>query len=216
MIDTLLIVCFHASKSLRLFYIFLFQADDGIRGRNVTGVQTCALPIFPSVLHTAHRVCSSCFACQGFSSISAVFSLVVTIQTGTPVSCSVLVIRSISSGIFWSCSLVIGPCIPWISGMTLSAIVSTLRAIPERFIASLVAVASQVPTRRCFLVTVVYSASWPSWSQLVSPGSGPLFPATRMGLVRVTPIGWKSHSQGLSPAIARKSIGRALLLVDCG
>src|SRR5438067_3422382 len=25
--------------------IFLFQAEDGIRGRNVTGVQTCALPI---------------------------------------------------------------------------------------------------------------------------------------------------------------------------
>src|SRR5699024_1702559 len=24
---------------------FLFQAEDGIRGRNVTGVQTCALPI---------------------------------------------------------------------------------------------------------------------------------------------------------------------------
>src|SRR5699024_2744363 len=26
--------------------IFFFQAEDGIRGRNVTGVQTCALPIF--------------------------------------------------------------------------------------------------------------------------------------------------------------------------
>src|SRR5438067_8818296 len=26
---------------------FLFQGEDGIRGRNVTGVQTCALPIFP-------------------------------------------------------------------------------------------------------------------------------------------------------------------------
>src|SRR5699024_10120567 len=25
--------------------VFLFQADDGIRDRNVTGVQTCALPI---------------------------------------------------------------------------------------------------------------------------------------------------------------------------
>src|SRR5690625_5578217 len=60
---------------------------------------------------------------------------------------------------FCSCSLVIGPCIPWISGMTLSAIVRMLRVIPDRFIASLVAVASQVPTRRCFLVTVVYSAS---------------------------------------------------------
>src|SRR5277367_2725655 len=26
--------------------IFFFQAEDGIRGRDVTGVQTCALPIF--------------------------------------------------------------------------------------------------------------------------------------------------------------------------
>src|SRR5699024_3352770 len=26
--------------------LFLFQAEDGIRDRNVTGVQTCALPIF--------------------------------------------------------------------------------------------------------------------------------------------------------------------------
>src|SRR5699024_11422761 len=30
---------------LLLFYFF-FQAEDGIRDRNVTGVQTCALPIF--------------------------------------------------------------------------------------------------------------------------------------------------------------------------
>src|SRR5207249_9693922 len=29
---------------------FFFQAEDGIRGRNVTGVQTCALPIFLGVL----------------------------------------------------------------------------------------------------------------------------------------------------------------------
>src|SRR5699024_11502013 len=27
------------------FFIFFFQAEDGIRYRNVTGVQTCALPI---------------------------------------------------------------------------------------------------------------------------------------------------------------------------
>src|SRR5207249_6807990 len=26
--------------------IFFFQAEDGIRDRNVTGVQTCALPIY--------------------------------------------------------------------------------------------------------------------------------------------------------------------------
>src|SRR5699024_11426265 len=28
------------------FHIFFFQAEDGIRDRNATGVQTCALPIF--------------------------------------------------------------------------------------------------------------------------------------------------------------------------
>src|SRR5699024_11290181 len=28
-----------------VIFIFLFQAEDGIRDRNVTGVQTCALPI---------------------------------------------------------------------------------------------------------------------------------------------------------------------------
>src|SRR5699024_3381390 len=28
-----------------LFFCFFFQAEDGIRDRNVTGVQTCALPI---------------------------------------------------------------------------------------------------------------------------------------------------------------------------
>src|SRR5699024_11942771 len=28
-----------------LFCFFFFQAEDGIRDRNVTGVQTCALPI---------------------------------------------------------------------------------------------------------------------------------------------------------------------------
>src|SRR6266704_5598402 len=27
-------------------FFFFFQAEDGIRGRNVTGVQTCALPIW--------------------------------------------------------------------------------------------------------------------------------------------------------------------------
>src|SRR5699024_11403873 len=33
------------SKETRLYYFF-FQAEDGIRDRNVTGVQTCALPIY--------------------------------------------------------------------------------------------------------------------------------------------------------------------------
>src|SRR5690606_40118628 len=29
------------------FYFFFFQAEDGIRDFHVTGVQTCALPIYP-------------------------------------------------------------------------------------------------------------------------------------------------------------------------
>src|SRR5438094_2049833 len=32
------------------FLFFFFQAEDGIRDRTVTGVQTCALPIYPSVV----------------------------------------------------------------------------------------------------------------------------------------------------------------------
>src|SRR5690348_17714037 len=31
-------------------FFFFFQAEDGIRDGRVTGVQTCALPIYPSVI----------------------------------------------------------------------------------------------------------------------------------------------------------------------
>src|SRR5699024_11368247 len=37
-------------KSINCFLIFFFQAEDGIRDRNVTGVQTCALPILVQIL----------------------------------------------------------------------------------------------------------------------------------------------------------------------
>src|SRR5207245_4021927 len=30
---------------MKLFFLFFFQAEDGIRDATVTGVQTCALPI---------------------------------------------------------------------------------------------------------------------------------------------------------------------------
>src|SRR5699024_10019699 len=33
---------------LIVYVIYFFQAEDGIRDRNVTGVQTCALPIYPA------------------------------------------------------------------------------------------------------------------------------------------------------------------------
>src|SRR5699024_11922980 len=35
-----------------------FQAEDGIRDRNVTGVQTCALPILPSAPPATHTSAS--------------------------------------------------------------------------------------------------------------------------------------------------------------
>src|SRR5437867_10505385 len=37
--------CIDASAERNIFVFFFFQAEDGIRARTVTGVQTCALPI---------------------------------------------------------------------------------------------------------------------------------------------------------------------------
>jgi len=39
-----------ARDSMRLGHFVFFQAEDGIRDRDVTGVQTCALPI-SALLH---------------------------------------------------------------------------------------------------------------------------------------------------------------------
>src|SRR5437868_8084102 len=41
---------------LNRMIIFFFQAEDGIRDRNVTGVQTCALPISTMRRMTSARV----------------------------------------------------------------------------------------------------------------------------------------------------------------
>src|SRR5437868_12218374 len=38
-----------------LGYFFFFQAEDGIRDRNVTGVQTCALPICTRIAFDANE-----------------------------------------------------------------------------------------------------------------------------------------------------------------
>src|SRR5690606_40505207 len=40
-------VCYDSMMSLS--FVFFFQAEDGIRDFHVTGVQTCALPIFFSL-----------------------------------------------------------------------------------------------------------------------------------------------------------------------
>src|SRR5260370_9407776 len=45
------------------WFYFFFQAEDGIRDSSVTGVQTCALPIFPV------RARSGFFPVRSFGSI---------------------------------------------------------------------------------------------------------------------------------------------------
>src|SRR2546429_1071460 len=42
--------CVIDDKYFSLFFVFFFQAEDGIRDVAVTGVQTCALPIFQLVV----------------------------------------------------------------------------------------------------------------------------------------------------------------------
>src|SRR5438445_2755049 len=46
------------SSTLMIFSFFFFQAEDGIRDIGVTGVQTCALPIF-----TAAPIASRLLVC---------------------------------------------------------------------------------------------------------------------------------------------------------
>src|SRR5437867_7228439 len=42
--------CHLSSILVFCFVFFFFQAEDGIRDRTVTGVQTCALPIFANAI----------------------------------------------------------------------------------------------------------------------------------------------------------------------
>src|SRR5256886_8019920 len=52
------------------FFFFFFQAEDGIRDLTVTGVQTCALPIFSRISFSLAPERSSIFlvsACVNFS-----------------------------------------------------------------------------------------------------------------------------------------------------
>src|SRR5688572_32531294 len=43
---------------------FFFQAEDGIRDLTVTGVQTCALPIWRGTTHGSKSCCEGCTACS--------------------------------------------------------------------------------------------------------------------------------------------------------
>src|SRR6266513_349302 len=46
-------------------FFFFFQAEDGIRDRNVTGVQTCALPIYNALLAVQEHIAEVLLAWEG-------------------------------------------------------------------------------------------------------------------------------------------------------
>src|SRR5437667_1356109 len=70
-------LCVSVSKSDVCFaFFFFFQAEDGIRDRDVTGVQTCALPICPVGGWVSDRVGGS-IVTQIISAVMAVASLAV-------------------------------------------------------------------------------------------------------------------------------------------
>src|SRR5437870_9066986 len=50
MLCSIIVILFYLLYIFFLFFFFFFQAEDGIRDGHVTGVQTCALPIYPSIV----------------------------------------------------------------------------------------------------------------------------------------------------------------------
>src|SRR5204862_2437392 len=50
--------------SLFVFFFFFFQAEDGIRDLYVTGVQTCALPIWGRAMRWPHANWPSCYGME--------------------------------------------------------------------------------------------------------------------------------------------------------
>src|SRR5437773_7114857 len=68
-----------------LYFFFFFQAEDGIRDRDVTGVQTCALPILPEMLFGQLMTSSNYNSRKKFRGIGAkitnLFSTQFTVET---------------------------------------------------------------------------------------------------------------------------------------
>src|SRR5688572_32258440 len=62
--DAVTLACWHELPGGITQYFFFFQAEDGIRDLTVTGVQTCALPIYVwgvpfSAAGSSRRTCPS-------------------------------------------------------------------------------------------------------------------------------------------------------------
>src|SRR5699024_11764037 len=62
-------------------FVFFFQAEDGIRDRNVTGVQTCALPIYKSFVDQTPEAAVEWGRSIGESTLSVVQCMLDTSQT---------------------------------------------------------------------------------------------------------------------------------------
>src|SRR5207248_8103220 len=64
---------YDALKFILFYLFFFFQAEDGIRDRTVTGVQTCALPIFRSSwgLRPCALPLTTCHECSQLSAVLA-------------------------------------------------------------------------------------------------------------------------------------------------
>src|SRR5207248_7018238 len=64
---------------LLVLFFFFFQAEDGIRDRTVTGVQTCALPISIHALATGNYRTAYLFSLVAWPAITAVPAFLVAL-----------------------------------------------------------------------------------------------------------------------------------------
>src|SRR5699024_11930304 len=80
-----------------------FQAEDGIRDRNVTGVQTCALPILASILASSSFKLAflRAFLIRSFISLAAALVKVkINNLEISPPFCSFLITLSVKTAVF--------------------------------------------------------------------------------------------------------------------
>src|SRR5690554_7463163 len=85
---------FFFSIFLFYFFFFFFQAEDGIRDADVTGVQTCALPILTSVNEVSNGIST-------FLKVSFILKKTVHSPKGSPASPMYLItvcVRNIDIG----------------------------------------------------------------------------------------------------------------------
>src|SRR5690554_7692226 len=99
--------CCDLLTSAAVFFFFLFQAEDGIRDADVTGVQTCALPIllvaisFGLVLLTNSHTVYWAFLAVGLAALypfTKRYTYYPQVALGAAYSCSILLAFSAQQG----------------------------------------------------------------------------------------------------------------------